>query len=217
MHLEADRAAAARDALDLCLYQISQQLTKTLHKVIVVAGPEAYLSWAAYAAAFVERGGVVEACASGMAADCFEISKSCAVLCCAVTPDVVPSRAVSALACQIPSFTWNNCACFLNVFSAAYQNWCVAGVIGSPSVNLFIDPLGGVRLISSHEQMFCPPYRVIGSSFPQSSVPPVPLTEAALAVGRACYDASKCPVCLMHGDMALHVCFSVTFMHAEER
>lgn len=65
------------------------------------------------------------------------------------------------------------------------------GVIGSPSVNLFVDPLGGVRLISSHEQMFCPPYRVIGSSFPQSSVPPVPLTEAALAVGRACYNASK--------------------------
>lgn len=65
------------------------------------------------------------------------------------------------------------------------------GVIGSPSVNLFIDPLGGVRLISTHEQMFCPPYRVIGSSFPQSSVPPVPLTEAALAVGTACYNASK--------------------------
>ena len=65
------------------------------------------------------------------------------------------------------------------------------GVIGSPSVNLFIDPLGGVRLISTHEQMFCPPYRVVGSSFPQSSVPPVPLTEAALAVGTACYNASK--------------------------
>lgn len=65
------------------------------------------------------------------------------------------------------------------------------GAIGSPSVNLFIDPLGGVRLISSHEQMFSPPYRVIGSSFPQSSVPPEPLTQAALAVGRACYAASK--------------------------
>ena len=67
----------------------------------------------------------------------------------------------------------------------------VVGVIGSPSVNLFIDPLGGVRLISSHEQMFCPPYRAIGSSFPQSSVPSVPLSQAALAVGRACYNASK--------------------------
>lgn len=67
----------------------------------------------------------------------------------------------------------------------------LVGVIGSPSVNLFIDPLGGVRLISSHEQMFCPPYRAIGSSFPQSSVPSVPLTQAALAVGRACYNASK--------------------------
>ena len=71
-----------------------------------------------------------------------------------------------------------------------------AGVSGSPSVNLFIDPLGGVRLISSHEQMFCPPYRAIGSSFPQSSVPPVALSQAALAVGKACYAASKLSVSL---------------------
>ena len=75
------------------------------------------------------------------------------------------------------------------------------GVVGSPSVNLFIDPLGGVRLVSSHEQMFCPPYRAIGSSFPQSSVPPVPLTQAALAVGRACYNASKL---LSHLDTLWH-------------
>lgn len=73
----------------------------------------------------------------------------------------------------------------------------LAGVIGSPSVNLFIDPLGGVRLISSHEQMFCPPYRAIGSSFPQASVPSVPLTQAALAVGRACYNASKLPLLIL--------------------
>ena len=74
----------------------------------------------------------------------------------------------------------------------------LSGVIGSPSVNLFIDPLGGVRLISSHEQIFCPPYRAVGSSFPQSSVPALPLTQAALAVGRACYNASKPLLLLMH-------------------
>ncbi|DBA72938.1 TPA: hypothetical protein ACH3X2_009891 [Trebouxia sp. C0005] len=127
VHLEPDQAAAAKDALDLCLYQVTHHLARAIQKVVVVAGPEAYPCWSDFAAAFAERGGVIEACA--------------------------------------------------------------AGVIGSPSVNLFIDPLGGVRLISTHEQMFCPPYRVIGSSFPQSSVPPAPLTEAAIAVGTACYNA----------------------------
>ncbi|DBA85977.1 TPA: hypothetical protein ACH3X1_005515 [Trebouxia sp. C0004] len=127
VYLEPNQAAAAKDALDLCIYQVTQHLAKAIQKVVVVAGPEAYPSWSDFAAGFTKRGGVIEACASG--------------------------------------------------------------VIGSPSVNLFIDPLGRVRLISTHEQMFCPPYRVIGSSFPQSSVPPVPLTEAALAVGTACYNA----------------------------
>lgn len=104
-------------------------LAKSLHRIIIIAGSEAYPSWPIYAAALAERGGVIEACA--------------------------------------------------------------AGVIGSPCVNLFIDPTGGVRLLSTHEQIFCPPYRAIGSSFPQSSVPPMPLTQAALAVGRACYEASE--------------------------
>ena len=126
---EQDRAVAIRDATELCQYQVAQHLSKTLHRVIIIAGPEAYPSWPIYAAALAERGGVIEACA--------------------------------------------------------------AGVIGSPCANLFIDPTGGVRLISTHEQIFCPPYRAIGSSFPQSSVPPTPLTQAALAVGRACYEASK--------------------------
>lgn len=126
---DQDRAVAIRDATELAQYQVVQHLSKTLHRVMVIAGPEAYPSWPIYAAALAERGGVIEACA--------------------------------------------------------------AGVIGSPCANLFIDPTGGVRLISSHEQIFCPPYRAIGSSFPQSSVPPLPLTQAALAVGRACYEASK--------------------------
>ena len=61
-------AAAARDALELCTYQVSQQLMKAIHKVAVVAGPEAYGSWPVYAAAFTTRGGVIEACASGASA-----------------------------------------------------------------------------------------------------------------------------------------------------
>ena len=63
--LDPDQASVARDALELCVYQVSQHLAKGIHKVAVVAGPEAYPSWPAYAAAFMERGGVIEACASG--------------------------------------------------------------------------------------------------------------------------------------------------------
>lgn len=84
LHLEADRATAAKDALELCLYQVSHQVAKAIQKVVVVAGPEAYPSWPAYAAAFAERGGVIEACASGKVTGLFEQRPCCAVLCSAV-------------------------------------------------------------------------------------------------------------------------------------
>ena len=63
-----EQTAAARDALELCTYQVSQQLVKAIHKVVVVAAPEAFASWPMYAAAFTMRGGVIEACASGATA-----------------------------------------------------------------------------------------------------------------------------------------------------
>ena len=72
---------------------------------------------------------------------------------------------------------------------------CAATVIGSPVVNMFVEPSGAVRVISTHEQIFCPPYRVVGSSFPHSSVPAAALADAALAVGQACWRARECPGC----------------------
>jgi len=108
VHLEPDQAAAAKDALDLCLYQVTHHLSKAIQKVVVVAGPEAYPSWSDFAAAFAERGGVIEACASGMPADCFAKGTSCcavlqlycnslflAVLCCAVLCCAVLCRAMT--------------------------------------------------------------------------------------------------------------------------
>lgn len=68
---DPEQATAAREALELCTYQVSQQLVKAIHKVAVVAGPEAFASWPAYAAAFTTRGGVIEACASGSTACLF--------------------------------------------------------------------------------------------------------------------------------------------------
>ena len=79
VHLEADRAAATKDAQELCRYQISQQLSRSIQRVAVVAGLEAYPSWSAYAAAFTLRGGVLEACASG-ASHAWSLCR--AVLCC---------------------------------------------------------------------------------------------------------------------------------------
>ncbi|KAK9811483.1 hypothetical protein WJX72_004683 [[Myrmecia] bisecta] len=66
---------------------------------------------------------------------------------------------------------------------------CAGAVTGSPTVNLFIEPTGAVRVVSTHEQIFCPAYRVVGSSFPQSSVPHAALADAATAAGLACFKA----------------------------
>ena len=85
---------------------------------------------------------------------------------------------------------------------------CAAAVIGSPVVNMFVEPSGAVRVISTHEQIFCPPYRVVGSSFPHSSVPAAALADAALAVGQACWRAREfpgCCGCLPAGTVWVHV------------
>lgn len=74
MHEDPEQACAAKDALELCTYQVSQQLVKGIHKVAVVAGPEAFPSWPAYAGAFATRGGIIEACASGLLPAALELS-----------------------------------------------------------------------------------------------------------------------------------------------
>jgi len=98
-HLEADQAAAAKDALDLCLYQVTHHLAKAIQKVVVVAGPEAYPSWSDFAAAFAERGGVIEACASGihMPAHCFAQG----TICCAVLYFRSNSLFLDVLCCAV--------------------------------------------------------------------------------------------------------------------
>ena len=60
-------------------------------------------------------------------------------------------------------------------------------VTGSPSVNLLVEPTGVVRVLSTHEPVFCPPYVCVGAAFPQSSAPHRALAAAAEAVGAACF------------------------------
>eukprot|EP00198_Chlamydomonas_reinhardtii_P001024 XP_001690359.1 predicted protein [Chlamydomonas reinhardtii] len=66
---------------------------------------------------------------------------------------------------------------------------CPHMAVGSPCVNLFIDPCGHVSVLSTHEKIFCYPYRAVGTTFPQSSVPHRALYDAALAVGRSAFEA----------------------------
>ncbi|KAG2448854.1 hypothetical protein HYH02_006205 [Chlamydomonas schloesseri] len=66
---------------------------------------------------------------------------------------------------------------------------CPHMAVGSPCVNLFIDPRGNVSVLSTHEKIFCYPYRAVGTTFPQSSVPHRALYDAALAVGRSAFEA----------------------------
>jgi len=62
-----------------------------------------------------------------------------------------------------------------------------AQVVGSPTVTATISPDGDVAVVATHEMVFCPAYQAIGSSFPQQSVPPGALSDAAEAVARSLY------------------------------
>eukprot|EP00884_Botryococcus_braunii_P003492 jgi/Botrbrau1/13143/Bobra.0187s0093.2 len=62
-------------------------------------------------------------------------------------------------------------------------------VLGSPTVNIFVEPSGAVRVLACHEQIFCPAYRAVASAFPQCSAPAQALIESAAAVGGACAEA----------------------------
>ena len=56
--------------------------------------------------------------------------------------------------------------------------------LGSPSVNLLIEPTGAVKVLSTMEQIFCPAFRAVGHSFPQASVVHSALYDAASAIGK---------------------------------
>lgn len=66
---------------------------------------------------------------------------------------------------------------------------CAVNVIGSPSVNVLIEPDGCVRVLSTIDQVFNPWYKAVGGTFPQQTVPPVALYHATVALGHACYDS----------------------------
>ena len=66
----------------------------------------------------------------------------------------------------------------------AYPEW----MTGSPSVNLFIDPVGKISVQSTHESIYSPEFLFVAASFPQSSVPHRPLEDAARAIAKACFD-----------------------------
>ena len=66
----------------------------------------------------------------------------------------------------------------------AYPEW----VVGSPSANVYIDPLGNIEILSTHEQIFAKDFTFVGASFPQSSVPHLPLAKATMAIAKRCYE-----------------------------
>lgn len=85
---------------------------------------------------------------------------------------------------------------------------CLPGVVGSPTVCGFIPPgKTPVQVLSTHEQIFCSPFRLAGVSFPQQSVPNAELVQARVAPQRCCVSevngdtASICvPVDLLRGS-----------------
>jgi len=80
---------------------------------------------------------------------------------------------------------------FMNAFAVrgGVVEACPVCVVGSPQVNIFVDPLGHVALLSTHERIFTHPYRAVGNTFPQSSVPHRAILDAATSIGAACYRA----------------------------
>jgi len=98
--------------------------------------------------------------------------------------EVLPQRAVINM-----RWLWRTWADYVVAFKRA------GGVIeaspleirSSPSANLLVEPDGTVNLTSVHEQIFSSAYTFVGAALPQTAVPFPALREAALAVGKACY------------------------------
>lgn len=63
---------------------------------------------------------------------------------------------------------------------------CPPFVVGSPSVNMLIEPDGSVALLSSHDQIFSSPFVFAAANFP-SGAPADLLHPAALAIARQAY------------------------------
>ncbi len=59
-------------------------------------------------------------------------------------------------------------------------------VVGSPVVNLFIEPDGTISILSCQEQLLSPQFCSLGAAFPQNSVPHEALRDASMSVGRVC-------------------------------
>mmetsp|Transcript_22620 Transcript_22620/g.44816 ORF Transcript_22620/g.44816 Transcript_22620/m.44816 type:complete len:1178 (+) Transcript_22620:87-3620(+) len=98
--------------------------------------------------------------------------------------EFLPTKATLA----VPS-AWDN---KWENYAQAYFRWggvieaCPAYTIGSPSVNIFIEPDGTVTVPSSHDQLFSSPYVFCGATFP-STGPCDMLHNMAIAIGRACF------------------------------
>ena len=98
--------------------------------------------------------------------------------------EVLPQRAVINM-----RWLWRTWADYVVAFKR------VGGVIeaspleirSSPSANLLVEPDGTINLTSVHEQIFSSAYTFVGAALPQTAVPFPALREAAVAVGKACY------------------------------
>ena len=60
-------------------------------------------------------------------------------------------------------------------------------IIGSPTANIFIEPDGTCRVVSTHDQIFPRPYTCAGVFYPQQSVPFDSIAAASQSIGKACY------------------------------
>ena len=91
------------------------------------------------------------------------------------------------LACKSAYSTWKK---YLEAFERVGGTVEAAPklVLGSPSVNLFIEPDGTVSATSTHQQLFSSTYVYGGATFPQRCVPNAALLGAGASVGKSLFD-----------------------------
>ncbi|KAL9649007.1 hypothetical protein ABK040_008386 [Willaertia magna] len=90
----------------------------------------------------------------------------------------------------VSSYVYPNWSSFIKAFKQAGGGSIEAiaeNVVGSPTVNLFIEPNGDIKILSVQEQLIYPQYCCIGAAFPHYSVPFEALREASVAIARVCY------------------------------
>ena len=98
--------------------------------------------------------------------------------------EVLPQRAVINM-----RWLWRTWADYVAAFkrSGGVIEASPLEIRSSPSANLLVEPDGTVNLTSVHEQIFSASCTFVGAALPQTAVPFPALREAALAVGKACY------------------------------